>query len=173
MFSSSSAADLLRGSTFRGVPVGPERDEYLPLLCLADDSVQQVLGYYQSGTLFALDSSNGSPIGIVLAIEHTGRVVELKAVALDESLHGRGVGTAMLLVALERLRACGVGRVIVGTSSSGIGQLAFYQKAGFRLSWIERDFFNTTRGYPGDLAENGIPVRDMVWMDLEIDRRPG
>ena len=79
----------------------------------------------------------------------------------------------MLLVALERLRACGVRRVIVGTSSSGIGQLAFYQKTGFRLSWIERDFFNTTRGYPRDLAENGIPVRDMVWMDLEIDRRPG
>ena len=34
-------------------------------------------------------------------------------------------------------------RVIVGTSSSGIGQLAYYQKTGFRLSWIERDFFNT------------------------------
>jgi hypothetical protein len=59
--------------------------------------------------------------------------------------------------------------VVVGTSSSGIGQLAYYQKAGFRLAWIERDFFSADRGYPADLVENGIPVRDMVWMDHELD----
>ena len=57
---------------------------------------------------------------------------------------------------------------IVGTSSSGIGQLAYYQKAGFRLQVIERDFFNAERGYPEGIEENGIPLRDMVWMDQEL-----
>lgn len=158
----------LTGATYRMVPVGPERDAYLPLFHLADDSVEQVLGYYQTGILFAVDTRDGVPIGVILAIDEADDAVELKAVAVDVSLQDRGVGTGMLLVTLEKLRAGAFRRVVVGTSSSGIGQLAYYQKAGSRLAWIERDFFNGARGYPGDLYENGIPVRDMVWMDLEL-----
>ena len=157
----------------RPVPAGRQRDEYLPLFHLADDSVDQVSSYYQTGTLFALEGGAGAPAGIVLAMERPDAVVELKAVAVDESLHGQGVGTRMLRAVLEALRSRDVKRVVVGTSSTGIGQLAYYQKAGFRLAWIERDFFNAARGYPEDLEENGIPVRDMVWMDLELDSWPG
>jgi len=155
-------------TTLRVVPPGSERDAYLPLMHLADDSVQQVLSYYQTGTLFVLDAADHTPVGIVLALDEPDGSVELKAVAVDESLQGRGIGTGMLLAALEELRTRGIRRVVVGTSSSGIGQLAFYQKAGFRLAWIERDFFSAARGYPDDLVENGIPVRDMVWMDQEV-----
>jgi ribosomal protein S18 acetylase RimI-like enzyme len=157
----------------RKVPVGPQRDAYLPLFDLADDSAAQVLGYYQTGTLFALDGPDGRPVGIVLAIDEPDGSVELKAVAVDASRHGQGVGTELLREVLEDLRGRGVRRVVVGTSSSGIGQLAYYQKAGFRLSWIERDFFGPDRGYPEGLLENGIPVRDMVWMDQVLDREVG
>jgi ribosomal protein S18 acetylase RimI-like enzyme len=160
-------------TTVRTVPAGPQRDAYLPLFDLADDSAAQVLGYYQTGTLFALDGPDGKPVGIVLAIDEPDGSVELKAVAVDVSRHGQGVGTGLLRAVLEDLRARGVRRVVVGTSSSGIGQLAYYQKAGFRLSWIERDFFGPDRGYPEGLLENGIPVRDMVWMDQELDREVG
>ena len=38
----------------------------------------------------------------------------------------------------------------------------------FALRHIERDYFTPERGYPADLSENGIPLRDMVWMDLEF-----
>jgi ribosomal protein S18 acetylase RimI-like enzyme len=155
-------------NTLRVVPAGSERDPYLPLFQLADESVDQVESYYQTGDLFALDAPDGRPIGIVLAIDEPDGSVELKAVAIDESLHGRGLGTHMLLGVLEELRARGVTRVVVGTSSSGIGQLAYYQKAGFRLAQVERDFFTTERGYPEGLLENGIPVRDMVWMDQQL-----
>jgi ribosomal protein S18 acetylase RimI-like enzyme len=155
----------------RVVPVGSQRDAYLPLFYLADDSVAQVHSYYQTGALFALDAPEGTGIGIVLAIAATDGSAELKAVAVDGSLHGQGVGTRMLLAALAELRACGIRRVVVGTSSAGIGQLAYYQKAGFRLSRIERDFFTPARGYPEGINENGIPVRDMVWMDLDLRPR--
>jgi len=152
----------------RVVPAGGERDAYLPLFYLADDSVQQVLSYYQTGTLFALDRLDGTPIGIVLAVDDPNDVVELKAVAVDEAVQGQGLGTRMLRAVLEQLGGRGVKSVVVGTSNSGIGQLAYYQKAGFRLAWIERDFFNAGRGYAEDLRENGILMRDMVWMDLEF-----
>jgi hypothetical protein len=75
----------------------------------------------------------------------------------------------MLALVLAELRAQGVRRAILGTGNSGIGPLAFYQKAGFRLWRIERDFFSPERGYPEGIEENGIPLRDMVWMERGID----
>ena len=151
--------------TLRRVPLGSERDAYLPLFHLADDSADQMLGYYQTGTLFALDEPDGTPVGLVLAIDEPDGSVELKAVAVDEARQGQGVGTRLLLAVLEELRARHVRRVVVGTSSSGIGQLAYYQKAGFRLARIERDYFTPDPATPRSSVENGIPVRDMVWMD--------
>ena len=56
--------------------------------------------------------------------------------------------------------------MIVGTASSGTRQLAFYQRLGFRLTHVERDYFSAAKGYPAGLEEDGIPTRDMVWMEL-------
>lgn len=117
----------------RVVPGGPERDAYLPLLHLADVSVEQVRDSYQTGTLFALDAADDTPIGMVPAVPEAEGTAELMAVAVDGSLHGQGVSTRLLVAVLEQLRAGGVRRVIVATSSSGIGPLAYYQKARFRL----------------------------------------
>jgi hypothetical protein len=30
---------------------------------------------------------------------------------------------------------------------------------------VERDFFTPARGYPEVMVDNGIQLRDMVWMD--------
>lgn len=150
------------------IPAGAERDEFMPLLRLADDSEAQVRSYYQQGDLYALRGGDGAVAGMTLAIAKTDDEVELKSVAVAPALHGRGVGRRMLALVLADLRRTGVLRVVVGTSSSGIGQLAFYQKAGFRLWRIERDYFTAERGYPQGIEENGIPLRDMVWMDQEL-----
>jgi GNAT superfamily N-acetyltransferase len=150
------------------VAAGPARDEFMPLLSLADDSETQVRSYYQRGTLFVLRGADGVALGITLAIPESEDDVELKAVAVVPELQGRGVGQRMLALVLAELRAVGVRRVTVGTGSSGIGQLAFYQKTGFRLWKIERDFFSRERGYTQGIEENGIPLRDMVWMDQEL-----
>ena len=74
----------------------------------------------------------------------------------------------MLAAVIDELRRRGVQRAIVGTANAGIGQLAYYQKAGFRLLRIERDFFSPARGYPAVMEDNGIRLRDMVWMDLDL-----
>ena len=146
-----------------------DRERFLPLLLLADESEQQVRSYMGQGELYAFHTSDasGEAAGVVLAIgaEHE---VELKAVAVRADAQGRGVGLKMLRAVLEDLRAHGVKRVVVGTANAGVGQLAYYQKAGFRLLRIERDFFSPARGYPAHMEDNGIRLRDMVWMDQEL-----
>lgn len=152
----------------RIVPPGRDRDAYLPLLLLADDSEAQVRRYYQTGDLYALDDEAGDPLGMILTIAEPDASAELKAVAVDEARHNQGVGTRMLAAVLADLKHRGVRQVIVGTASCSIGQLAYYQKAGFRLWKVERDYFTPRRGYPDGITENGIPLRDMVWLDQEL-----
>lgn len=152
----------------RIVPAGPERDAYLPLLRLADDSETAVRGYYQAGDLYAFGDETGRPMAMALAIPQDDGSVELKAVAVEERRHGQGLGKRLLAAVLADLRTRGVRRVVVGTGNAGVGVIAFYQKAGFRLLRIERDYFSSARGYPDGLEEDGIPLRDMVWMDQSL-----
>jgi ribosomal protein S18 acetylase RimI-like enzyme len=160
--------------SLRMVPPGADRDRYLPLLYLADDSAAQVHSYYQLGDLYAVDGAAGSAVAIMLAIAQPGGIVELKSVAVATSLQRQGIGRQFLAAVLEDLQRNGTRRVIVGTSSSSIGPFAFYQRAGFRVCKVERDFFSPARGYANDLEENGIPVRDILWLDLDLpDTRSG
>ena len=150
------------------VPPGAQRERYWPLLLLADESEEQVRSYINRGELYAYLDENALAVGIVLTIPAEDGSVELKAVAVDVAQQGRGLGRRMLAAVLEELRRSGVRRAVVGTANAGIGQLAYYQKAGFRLLRIERDFFSPERGYPAVMEDNGIRLRDMVWMDLEL-----
>lgn len=154
--------------TLVSVAAGAGREQFLPLLLLADESLEQVRSYMHRGDLFAFVERDGAAVGIVLTIPDQEGNVELKAVAVDAARQNLGIGRRMLVAVLEELRRRGVRRAIVGTANAGIGQLAYYQKAGFRLLRIERDFFSPARGYPADMEDNGIRLRDMVWMDLEL-----
>jgi ribosomal protein S18 acetylase RimI-like enzyme len=151
------------------IAAGPDRDRFLALLLLADESEQQVRSYMNDGDLFAFyPSGEADHAGMVLAIPLEDGVVELKAVAVEPAAQHRGIGKRMLAVVLAELKEQRYARAIVGTGNSGIGQLAYYQKAGFRLHHIERDFFSPQRGYDEGIEENGIPLRDIVWMDLDL-----
>jgi ribosomal protein S18 acetylase RimI-like enzyme len=150
------------------VPPGTERERFLPLLLLADESEQEVRRDMHSGELYAFVGRDDVAVGIVLTIPAQEGGVDLRAVAVDTTQQNRGIGRRMLEAVLDELRRRGVRRAVVGTANAGIGQLAFYQKAGFRLLRIERDFFSPGRGYPAVMEDNGIRLRDMVWMDLEL-----
>src|SRR5262245_22439053 len=151
------------------ITVGPgaDREQWIGLLELADEPVP-LRNDAQLGELYGLRDDDGWPRAAVLVIARSDSSAELRAVAVSEADQGRGIGTCIVTEVLDRLRAAGIRRVVVGTASSGIRQLGFYQRLGFRLSHVERDFFVTERGYPADLWENGIRTRDMVWMDKSL-----
>jgi len=152
----------------RIVAPGPERDRYLPLFYVADDSAAQIQSSYQLGDLYAMDDTAGTPAAIVLAITVDEEGIEFKTVAVAPPLQRQGVGRQLLAAVLKDLRQRGMRRVVVGTSTSNTEALAFYQRAGFRMWKVERDFFSPARGYAIGLEEDGIPVRDMLWLDQDL-----
>jgi ribosomal protein S18 acetylase RimI-like enzyme len=54
----------------------------------------------------------------------------------------------------------------VGTGNSSIGQLALYQKCGFRITGIDYNYF--IRHYDEPIFENGIPCRDMIRLAIDL-----
>ena len=57
----------------------------------------------------------------------------------------------------------------MGTSSTSLGNIAFYQKCGFRPSAVRRDYFWY---YRGQRLENGIAVRDMIVFRYDVEPEP-
>jgi ribosomal protein S18 acetylase RimI-like enzyme len=155
--------------TVSRVPAGESREPYVPLLLLADEP-QPLRAYLDDGDLYVLRDQAGTPLGVTLVLPWHGEAAtaELKAVAVAASAHNRGLGQRMLRGVTDDLRARGRARVVVGTSNAGVGQIAFYQKAGFRILCIERDYFTVEKGYDPDERENGLPHRDMVWFDQDL-----
>jgi GNAT superfamily N-acetyltransferase len=158
----------LRQPRLERIAPGPQRDALLPLLRLADDSERQIRSYYQLGDLFVLRGDGGEARGVTLAVPEPDGSVQLKAVAVASALQNRGAGKRMIALVLQELRAAGVRRVAVGTAACAIDAIAFYQKTGFRPWRVERDFFTRERGYDPTLAEHGIPLRDMLWLDRDL-----
>ncbi len=159
------------GAELACIGPGPEREPWIRLLELADEP-EPLRTYLQEGELFALTGPDGTPRAAILVIEDPPGVAELRAVAVAEAVQGQGVGTVVVDAVLSLLAARGVRTAVVGTASSGVRQLAFYQRCGFRFSRVERDYFTPEKGYPPDLTENGIPTRDMVWMEHDLAGLP-
>lgn len=53
----------------------------------------------------------------------------------------------------------------VGTANSSISNIAFYQKAGYRLDSIQHDFFSN---YKEPIFENGIQAIDLLYFSKEL-----
>jgi ribosomal protein S18 acetylase RimI-like enzyme len=145
-----------------------------PLLLDADPSRELIDTYIHQSTVMGLvegDAAMASEvqsltIAVVVLMEREPQVVEVMNMAVAPSYQGKKLGKLLLAAAMERSRQQGYKRMLVGTGTAGIGQLAFYQKMGFRLESIDRDYF--VRNYPEPIYENGIWCRDRVLLSLDL-----
>ncbi len=157
----------MRGTVVTIEP-GDARADWFELLALADEETPLRAALRQGVLYGVVDGDSGRRKAAVLVLDRGEGTAELRAVAVAETEQSQGLGSWMVAEVCTKLRATGVQRVVVGTASSGLRQLGFYQRLGFRLTRVEPDFFTEARGYPRGLVENGIPIRDMVWMERPV-----
>jgi ribosomal protein S18 acetylase RimI-like enzyme len=142
------------------------RDAYLPLLLLADPSEEIVRSYLDQGELYAWLTEEEETIGVIHLLESQERVVEVKNISVRDRYQGQGHGKQMMEAALKLLKERGYRQVTVATGNSSIGNLAFYQKLGFRMSAIDHDYF--VRHYQEPIFENGIRCRDRIHLSRSL-----
>ncbi|HZG78294.1 MAG TPA: GNAT family N-acetyltransferase [Paenibacillus sp.] len=144
------------------------RDDAVPydLLLSADPNRALVDAYLKRGTTFVAETAEGKIIGVYVLIETRPDTMELVNVAVADAYQGRGIGKRLVLHAIEAARSAGVKTLEVGTGSTGVTQLALYQKCGFRMVGIDRDFF--VRHYDEPIYENGMQLFDMVRLAIDL-----
>jgi GNAT superfamily N-acetyltransferase len=142
-----------------------EVDALFPLLLLAEPSKS------------ALDWSLGNLSDTVYGAEDAGQLIgaatmrwgsepcEIVELAVAEDRQGEGFGRQIIENLVVEARRRGKQRIIVGTANSSVGNIVFYQKCGFRMDHVRRDYFWYHRERE---MENGIWIRDMIVFSYDL-----
>jgi ribosomal protein S18 acetylase RimI-like enzyme len=143
------------------------------LLLLADPSRPRVEAYLADGLCYVATLAKPLPgaasdavIGVFVLAATRPHVYELMNVAVAENHQGRGRGKQLVHAAIVEARRLGAEVLEVGTGNSSLQQLALYQKCGFRIVGVERDFFK--EGYGAEIYENGIRCLDMIRLSMPL-----
>lgn len=143
-----------------------EGEEYpLELLLTADPSRKLVEEYMARGQCFIALHENRVIGEYVLLNTRPGRI-EIMNIAVVPEKQGRGAGKFLIMDAVQRVREYGAKYLEIGTGNSSLMQLGLYQRCGFRIVGIEKDYF--LMNYDFKIEEKGITCRDMVRLSLEL-----
>jgi ribosomal protein S18 acetylase RimI-like enzyme len=138
-----------------------EKDDQTPyeLLLLADPSKDLVDKYIKQSDTF-IARQNEETLGIVVLFPLTEEMAEIKNIAVKPELQGRGIGSYLIenvvkVAAFKKYKS-----LVIGTANSSIGQLYLYQKLGFEIIEIRKNFF--IDNYPEPIYENGLQAKHML-----------
>ncbi|WP_207694690.1 hypothetical protein DOK67_0000490 [Enterococcus sp. DIV0212c] len=135
------------------------------LLLLADPAQDLVENYVARGLCFEAIFKE-SIVGIIVLLPTRPETLEIVNVAVSEKNQGQGFGGKLIQFALSHAKANHYKTVEIGTGSTSFGQLYLYQKCGFRMTGIDRDFF--LRHYEEEIIENKLVLKDMVRLSIDI-----
>lgn len=131
----------------------------LELLLLADPSEKLIQKHLKTGEVYICTIDNQT-IGVYVLISTKPKIIEIVNIAVDENFRRRGIGKSLIAHAKTIARKMGAEILEIGTGNSSLSQLGLYQKCGFRIVGIDKDFFK--RNYEDKIIENGIECVDMI-----------
>lgn len=135
------------------------------LLELADPSRSQINEYLKTGTCY-VTKVESQVIGVFVLNQIDSTSIEIKNIAVAENEQGKGFGKALLRYSESVSRKLGFDKLVIGTGNSSLDQLALYQKEGFEMCDIQKDFF--LKNYSEPIFENGIRCKHMVILEKNI-----
>jgi GNAT superfamily N-acetyltransferase len=142
-----------------------EIETLIPMLLQAEESE----GALRWGMKHLVDAvyradADGVLVGAA-TMQWRGEPCEIMELAVATERHGQGIGREIVAWLIDEARRRGKTAVLVGTANSSIGNIAFYQKTGFRMDHVRKDYF---RYYREPHYENGIQIRDMLVFRYEL-----
>ncbi|MBX2925225.1 MAG: GNAT family N-acetyltransferase [Chitinophagaceae bacterium] len=137
------------------------REDELPyeLLLLADPSKDLVDKYLEQSDIFTAKQID-EIIGVIVLFPLTAETVEIKNIAVKPAFQGQGTGSYLIKNVIRFALLNGYKTICIGTANSSVGQLYLYQKLGFEITDIKRNFF--TDNYAEPIYENGIQAKHML-----------
>ena len=91
---------------------------------------------------------------------------EILYIEVAAALRGRGYGKQIMQALQDEMRSRGGRSLLVGTANAALENIAFYQKCGFRMYEIRRDYFAYIQP---PVLEHGIVLRDMLVLRYDLE----
>jgi 2-oxo-4-hydroxy-4-carboxy--5-ureidoimidazoline (OHCU) decarboxylase/N-acetylglutamate synthase-like GNAT family acetyltransferase len=121
----------------------------------------------QEGIVAELD---GRPIGL-LTVHEGDR--DLEVLTLHSEVRGMGAGTRLLETALRVAAASEARRLWLVTTNDNLDAIGWYLRRGMSVAAVHRGAVDADRGtlkpaLPERNPDNGIPIRDLVELELDL-----
>ena len=117
-----------------------------------------------------LERRNGSIVGLLTF--HLDPVEGMEILTLNSTLEGAGIGSSLMLCAIEKARRLGVARVWLTTTNDNLRVIGFQQRLGFRMVAINLGVVDEARKIKPQIPEHGergVRVQDEIVMELVIE----
>jgi aminoglycoside 6'-N-acetyltransferase I len=129
------------------------------LLLDADPSMEVISTYLDLSEIYVALLED-KIIGTFVLYPVDDDTLEIKNIAVDESLQRRGIGKLLLNKAEQISVSKGAKKIDIATSNASFEALSLYQKAGFDMHSLKKNFI--IENYPEPLFDNGIQCRHMI-----------
>ena len=133
------------------------KEEYMDLLLIGDESATMVKKYLDRGCMFA-GFVNDSIVSVIVSTELPDGSIEVNNLAVTPGFRRKGIGRRMLGYVENRYKGK---RIILGTGETP-STLRFYESCGYTFSHRISDFF--TDNYPAPIIEEGVTLTDMIYL---------
>lgn len=136
-----------------------------PLLLEADPSKGMVETYLKHSDILEVRQQK-ELIGILVLKSINMQTSEIMNLSVREAYQQKGIGRNLIEQALVFSRAKNDQKIMIATGTTSLSALLLYQRCGFRVEAVERDYF--THHYAETLIENGVVLRDRLILSQEI-----
>jgi ribosomal protein S18 acetylase RimI-like enzyme len=136
-----------------------EIESLMPLLLQAEESELALRWGLKNLVDVVYRADDDSVLVGAATMQWRGDPCEIMELAVAPERQGQGIGRAIVAWLIAEARRRGRSAVLVGTANSSIGNIAFYQKIGFRMDHVRKDYFWY---YREPHYEDGIQIRDML-----------
>ena len=147
------------------ITVSRDVDLLVPLLHDADEDDARIASAILDATntayaAFAGDECVGAALMCWQADES-----EIIYIAIRAADRGKGYGKALIVELVDLARQQPTQALTVGTANTSLENIMFYQKCGFRMDAVRKDYFSY---FQTPIYEHGIQMRDMLMLRYEI-----
>jgi GNAT superfamily N-acetyltransferase len=134
-------------------------ERLVPILHDAEEDDERIRAALRDPACRAYAALDGvEPVGAAVVRWDDRAPSEILYIAVAEDRRGTGLGRHIIAAILAELPAHGR-ELLVGTANCALDNIAFYQKCGFRMHSVKRDFFDYIQP---PISEQGIVMRDMI-----------
>jgi len=116
-----------------------------------------------------IERCDGTIVGL-LTYRIEDRAMEI--LTLNATLEGQGIGTSLMLNAIEAARAEDCDRIWLTTTNDNLRGIGFYQRLGYRMVKINLGTVDEARKTKPEIPKvgyRGVPIHDEIVMELELE----